>query len=75
MARKTDKPITTPTLPADAIGFLGRRQDRPERLAFFMANGSLSATFSPDDTADSLRDMFATRGLVVDAQGIVTRAG
>jgi len=69
------KPQTRPALPADAIGFIGRRKDRPERLALFGADGSLSNTFSPDDTLDTLRPLLASGGLTVDAAGIVRRVG
>ena len=56
-----------------AFGFLGRRVDRPERLALFFADGSLAATFSPDDTIESLRVALADRSLSVMAGGVVVR--
>ena len=67
------KPLTRPVLPADAIGFLARRKDRPERLALFAANGTLSNTFGMDETIETLRPVLAESGLVVDAAGIVRR--
>ncbi len=67
------KPATRPALPADAIGFIGRRDDRPERLALFKADGSLSNTFRIDETIDTLRPALAAVGMAVDAQGIVRR--
>jgi hypothetical protein len=67
------KPQTVPVLPAGAFGFLGRRVDRPERLALFFADGSLAATFSPDDTIESLRVALAGRGLSVVEEGVVVR--
>ena len=67
------KPETRPALPADALGFIGRRDDRPERLALFKADGSLSNTFRIDETIDTLRPAFAAAGMAVDAQGIVRR--
>ena len=67
------KPATRPALPADALGFISRRDDRPERLALFKADGSLSNTFRIDETIDTLRPALAAAGMVVDAQGIVRR--
>ena len=67
------KPATRPALPADAIGFIGRRDDRPERLALFKADGSLSNTFRIDETIETLRPALAAAGMAVDAQGIVRR--
>jgi len=67
------KPATRPALPADAIGFISRRDDRPERLALFKADGSLSNTFRIDETIDTLRPALAAAGMTVDAQGIVRR--
>jgi hypothetical protein len=67
------KPATRPALPADAIGFISRRDDRPERLALFKADGSLSNTFRIDETIDTLRPALTAAGMTVDAQGIVRR--
>ena len=67
------KPATRPALPADAIGFIARRDDRPERLALFKADGSLSNTFRNDVTIDELRSALAMVGMTVDAEGIVRR--
>jgi hypothetical protein len=67
------KPTSIPALPADAVGFIARRVDRPERLALFRADGSLSNTFAVADTLDTLRPVLAVSGLIVDAAGIVTR--
>lgn len=67
------KPSTRPALPADAIGFIGRRDDRPERLALFRADGSLSNTFRIDETIETLRPALAAAGMAVDDQGIVRR--
>ena len=67
------KPATRPALPADALGFISRRDDRPERLALFKADGSLSNTFRIDETIDTLRPALAAAGMAVDAQGIVRR--
>jgi hypothetical protein len=67
------KPETRPALPADALGFIGRRDDRPERLALFKADGSLSNTFRIGETIDTLRPALAAAGMAVDAQGIVRR--
>jgi hypothetical protein len=67
------KPATRPALPADAIGFIACRDDRPERLALFKADGSLSNTFRIDETIDTLRPALTAAGMTVDAQGIVRR--
>ena len=69
------KPLHRPALPADAIGFLARRKDRPERLALFAADGVLSNTFGHGDTIETLRPALAQAGLSVDAAGIVRRVG
>jgi hypothetical protein len=69
------KPLTTPPLTADAVGFISRRKDRPERLALFHANGALSSTFGMDETMDDLRAALAKAGMSVDAEGIVRRVG
>lgn len=68
------KPISTPALPADAIGFIGSRRDRPERLALFRADGLLSNTFAIDETIETLRAALLAAGLVVDGVGIVRRS-
>jgi len=68
------KPISPPALTADAIGFIGSRQDRPERLALFRADGSLSNTFAIDETIETLRQALLAAGLVVDGVGIVRRS-
>lgn len=67
------KPLTCPALPADAIGFIARRKDRPERPALFLADGRLNSTFSPDDTMQSLDALLRPSGYSVDAEGIVRR--
>jgi hypothetical protein len=61
-------------LPADALGFVAIRPDRPERLAAFMANGALAATFSPDDTSETIAATLAARGLVLREDGSFCRA-
>ena len=65
------KPATRPALPADAIGFIARRDDRPERLALFKVDNTLSNTFRIDETVDTLRPALADAGMTVDAAGIV----
>jgi hypothetical protein len=67
------KPATRPALPADAIGFINRRDDRPERLALFKADGSLSNTFRIDETIETLSPALTAAGMTVDAEGIVRR--
>lgn len=70
------KPLTRPaTLPADAVGFVSRRKDKPERLAIFRPDGALNTTYSPDDTLDSLDALLRPHGYSVDGEGIVRRVG
>lgn len=68
-----NKPVTIPTLPANAVGFVAARADRPERLALFRADGSLSNTFAIDETIDTLRPILAASGLTLLADGVVVR--
>ena len=67
------KPLTRPALPADAIGFIAARSDRPERLAMFRPDGSLSNTFSAADTLDTLRPFLAVAGMILESDGVVRR--
>lgn len=70
------KPLTRPAvLPADAVGFVSRRKDKPERLAIFRPDGALNSTFSPDDTLETLDAMLRPSGYSVDAEGIVRHVG
>lgn len=70
------KPLTRPaTLPADAVGFVSRRQDKPERPALFLADGRLNTTYSPGDTFESLDALLRPHGYSVDGEGIVRRVG
>lgn len=68
-----NKPQPIPVLPADAVGFVARRVDRPERLALFRRDGSLSNSFTQDDTLDTLRPILAGNGLTLREDGIVVR--
>jgi hypothetical protein len=68
-----NKPATIPALPANAVGFVAARADRPERLALFRADGSLSNTFAIDDTLDTLRPVLAASGLTLREDGVVVR--
>ena len=68
-------PVSIPALPVGAVGFISRRADRPERLALFKADGSLSNSFALDETIDTLRPVLAQHGFSVDAAGIVCRLG
>lgn len=65
---------TTPpaNLPADAVGFVRVRQDRPERLAFYRADGSLNTTFAVDQTMADVVEILTGAGYVVDADGFVS---
>lgn len=67
-------PIYIPAMPSDAVGFIGSRKDRPERLALFRADGSLSNTFAIDETIETLRPALVAAGLSVDDAGIVRRS-
>lgn len=67
----TKQPI--PALPADAVGFVARRVDRPERLALFRPDGSLSNSFAQDDTLETLRPVLASKGLTLREDGVVVR--
>jgi hypothetical protein len=70
------KPLTRPAvLPADAVGFIRRRADKPERPALFLADGRLNTTYSPGDTVESLDALLRPHGFSVDAEGIVRRVG
>jgi hypothetical protein len=70
------KPLTRPAaLPADAVGFVSRRKDKPERLAIFRPDGALNTTYSPDDTVETLDALLRPAGYSVDAEGIVRRVG
>ena len=70
------KPLTRPAaLPADAVGFVSRRDDKPERPALFLADGRLNTTYSPGDTLETLDAMLRPAGYSVDAEGIVRRVG
>lgn len=65
--------ITPPaTLPAAAIGFVTVRKDRPERLAFYRADGSLNTSFAIDQTLNDVRAVMFGQGYDVDADGFVT---
>lgn len=58
-------------LPADAIGYIVVRPDRPERLAFYLADGRLNASFARDQGIDDVRAIMKTHGCIVDAEGVV----
>lgn len=67
----THQPI--PVLPAGAIGFVARRIDRPERLALFRADGTLSNSFAQDDTLETVAAILARSGLRLTEAGVVVR--
>ena len=69
------KPTTRPALPADAIGFIGHRDDRPERLALFDAKGKLSNTFAFDQDMADVAEVLLKAGLIMDEKGIVRYNG
>lgn len=66
--------MTRPALPADAIGFVSRRKDRPERLAVFLADGRLSNTFGIDDDLAAVRAAVERAGMTCDDAGIIRAA-
>ena len=61
-------------LPADAVGFVRLRVDRPERLAFYRADGSLNTTFALDQSFEDVRVVLADGGYRIDARGIVRKS-
>jgi hypothetical protein len=61
-------------LPADAIGFVTRRPDRPERLASFARNGALMGSRGQEETMDDVRADYAAKGFTLDANGFIRRA-
>ena len=66
--------MSNTALPADAVGYIARRRDRPERLALFRPDGTLSSSFARDEGLDAIRTSLAAHGLAVDAGGIVRTA-
>lgn len=73
MPRKPAPPVPPATMPADAIGFVARRPDRPERLALFLRNGALNSTFAIDEGFDEIRAALAPQGLRLLDDGSVVR--
>ena len=61
----------TPPGPPRAIGFITVRKDRPERLAFYLADGSLNTTFAFDHTLADARVRLHDAGYDVDGAGFV----
>ena len=47
---------TPPALPPGALGFIAARHDRPERLALYRPDGTLSNTYAVDATARDVAD-------------------
>jgi hypothetical protein len=62
-----------PALPSNAIGFVAVRADRPERLALFRADGTLSNSFAQDDTMETVAAVLASKGLCLIEGGAVVR--
>lgn len=59
-------------LPADAVGFIAVRPDRPERLALFTRQGVRSNSFAQGETLETLAPVLARFNVVVDtATGFV----
>lgn len=75
MSKRTYNPIpqATPVLPANAVGFIGRRVDRPERLALFHANGTLSNTFGIEETEETIGEQLRAHGMRLIEGGVVVR--
>lgn len=75
MAKRAYNPVPMyrPDLLSDAVGFVGRRVDRPERLALFRADGTISNTFGIEDTFETLRPVFTQHGMTLRDDGIVVR--
>ena len=52
-------------LPAEAIGFVAVRPDRPERLALFRRDGTLSNSFAQDQDAAEVAAILTGAGFRV----------
>lgn len=73
MPRSPAAPARPATLPADAVGFVARRPDRPERLALFRPDGSLSNSFGQDEDLAAVAAILARSGLRLLPDGSVIR--
>lgn len=70
MATKADTPAS---LRPDAVGFVVRRPDRPERFGLYRADGTLSNSFAADETLADVATHLARHGLEMHSDGSVTR--
>jgi hypothetical protein len=61
-------------LPANALGFVATRPDRPERLASFSRTGTLMGSRGADETLANVRADYAAKGFTLDANGFIFRA-
>ena len=58
-------------IPADAVGFISTRADKPGRFAVFLADGALQSTFGFDRA--EVEAALVAAGFVVDAKGVFRR--
>lgn len=73
MPRRPAAPVPPASLPADAVGFVARRPDRPERLALFRPDGSISNSFGRDEDLAAVAAILARSGLRLLPDGAVVR--
>ena len=60
-------------MPADAIGFVAVRPDRPERLALFKPDGTLSNSFGQGEGRVEIAALLAPAGYRLLEDGSVVR--
>lgn len=72
-ARSDREPM--PVVPRGAIGFIAARPDRPERLALFRTDGTLSNSFAQDQDIEAVRSALRRAGLTVDEQVVYGAPG
>lgn len=60
-------------MPAGAVGFIATRPDRPERLALFRPDGTLSNSFGQDEGRAEIAAILAPAGYHLLEDGSVVR--
>ena len=73
MTNRTALPVPPATMPADAVGFVAIRPDRPERLALFRPDGTLSNSFGQDEGHTEIAAILAPAGYRLLEDGSVVR--
>ena len=53
------------------IGTVRARDDRPDRLAFYLRHDTLNTTFALDQTMDDVRRVLEQAGYRLDDDGVV----